>query len=307
MEAFTGWLTVNRGRSEGTAGVYRRHVERFANWMDGPPGSASAQDVARFLVALVAAGAARNTGVLAHTALRQYFKFLRDSGLVDDNPASQVPGRQLEQRPARSLSVLQVQMLLDNPDRSTPVGARDAALLEVLYGCGLRASELTGLLLDDVDMAEQVLRVTGKGNKERLLPIGKQAVDALTRWLTGDTRKQFLDASPVPNITYDGANVFPNGAGRRMDNLTLERLVLRHAEQAGLEVRVHPHMLRHSCATHMVEGGAEVQVLQRFLGHVDINSTQRYINVGEERLLRVYHETHPHGSANQANPQLPGT
>ena len=284
IDAFLVELRVERGLSPLTIGAYRRDLAQFAEhagrrWRDDP------QPLIDFVTALQRSGAKGSTQARKSAAVRSFYRFALREGLVErDLPAlvdAPKPGSYLPD----VLAADDVERILDAPPTSDPIGIRDRAILELLYGCGLRVSELVGLDTDRVDLPSQQVRVIGKGNKERRVPMGDEARDRLHRYRSGP-REAWTAGRPTPAV-------FVGMRGRRLSREAVWRLVRHWADAAGVRERVTPHTFRHSFATHLLEGGADLRVVQALLGHASISTTQLYTHLTGERLREVYAKAHP--------------
>jgi len=284
INAFLVELRVERGLSPLTIGAYRRDLAQFAEhagrrWRDDP------QPLIDFVTALQRLGAKGSTQARKSAAVRSFYRFALREGLVErDLPAlvdAPKPGSYLPD----VLAADDVERILDAPPTSDPIGIRDRAILELLYGCGLRVSELVGLDTDRVDLPSQQVRVIGKGNKERRVPMGDEARDRLHRYRSGP-REAWTAGRPTPAV-------FVGMRGRRLSREAVWRLVRHWADAAGVRERVTPHTFRHSFATHLLEGGADLRVVQALLGHASISTTQLYTHLTGERVREVYARAHP--------------
>jgi len=284
INAFLVELRVERGLSPLTIWAYRRDLAQFAEhagrrWRDDP------QPLIDFVTALQRLGAKGSTQARKSAAVRSFYRFALREGLVErDLPAlvdAPKPGSYLPD----VLAADDVERILDAPPISDPIGIRDRAILELLYGCGLRVSELVGLDTDRVDLPSQQVRVIGKGNKERRVPMGDEARDRLHRYRSGP-REAWTAGRPTPAV-------FVGMRGRRLSREAVWRLVRHWADAAGVRERVTPHTFRHSFATHLLEGGADLRVVQALLGHASISTTQLYTHLTGERVREVYARAHP--------------
>ncbi len=295
VQRFLDHLAVERGLSANTVAAYRRDLARYARALrargvaDGS--GATAEDVAAFVAEL--SGATHGDGrpyratsiVRAFSAVRSFHRFLVREGEAAQDPSGAVVRPRLPRSLPRPLPVDEVLRLLSEPQEDTPAGLRDRAVLETLYGAGIRVSELTGLDVDDVDLEEGSARVFGKGGKERDVPLGTYACQALAAYLTR--------SRPVLAVGRSRGALFLSQRGGRLSRQACGRLVAEYARRAGIRTRVTPHTLRHSFATHLLEGGADVRVVQELLGHASVATTQVYTLVTEEHLREVYFTTHP--------------
>lgn len=286
-------LRVEKGRAASTLEAYRRDLADFLRWT-GPRGLTLAEvteeDLTGYLADLAASGAAPSTRKRRAVAVRSLYRFLVDEGALTIDPAEhlEVPG--VGAGLPRALTETEIDRLFAAVTGPGPLVLRDRAVLEVMYGAGLRISETTGLSLSDVDLAERLLRVTGKGSRERIVPIGRMAKDALVAWMDPDARGSLRPERPTRD---DDAALFVNRRGRRLTRQGLWGIVRRHADTAGLGPRCTPHVLRHSCATHLLDHGADIRMVQELLGHASVSTTQIYTRVSTDRLLEAWAAAHP--------------
>jgi integrase/recombinase XerD len=291
-EEFLSYLTVERGASRNTLAAYRRDLRSYCRTLSArgvdDPAHATREDVGAFVVDLQLSGLAPSSVERSVAAVKSFHKFLVREGLAEDHPAGRVP---LPKKPTRLpdvVSVDDVDRLLSQPFPDSPAGLRDRAALETLYGCGLRVSELVGLDMLDIDLREGLVRVRGKGDKDRVVPIAGIAAGAVRDYL--DHGRPYLRAKK-PRRPADPSAIFVNVRGGRLSRQAVFGLVKRYGGRVGLDI--HPHTLRHSFATHLLEGGADLRALQEMLGHADISTTQVYTHVGMAHLREEYLSTHP--------------
>jgi integrase/recombinase XerD len=284
IDAFLVELRVERGFSPHTIAAYRRDLAQFAEvagtkWRDDP------QPLLEFVIGLQNAGAKGSTQARKSAAVRSFYAFaLREGEATKDIPAlvdAPRPGSYLPD----VLATDDVGKILDAPPAEDPIGIRDRAILELLYGCGLRVSELVGLDVDRVDLPNQQVRVIGKGNKERRVPMGDEARERLYRYRIGP-RAEWTAKRPTEAV-------FVGLRGNRMSREAVWQLVKRWTNASGVTERVTPHTFRHSFATHLLEGGADLRVVQALLGHASISTTQLYTHLTGERVREVYARAHP--------------
>jgi integrase/recombinase XerD len=291
---------VERGRSPRTLAAYRRDLTAYRDALEARERSvtiddASAPDVAHHLAALRATHS--NASVArAHSSIRGFYRFLVEEGRRDDDPAADLPSVSVSDLLPKALSEEETERLFGAVVGTGPAVLRDRALLEVLYGTGARVSEVVGLNLGSVTDALEtnglpLIRVLGKGDKERVVPLGQLARLALADWLSGEGRRLFEPKQW--RRRSDAEAVFLNARGGRLTRVGAFGVVKKYAARVGLEARVSPHVLRHSCATHMLARGADVRVVQELLGHASIATTQRYTKVSPEHLRRAYEGAHP--------------
>jgi integrase/recombinase XerD len=315
MLDFLAYLDLERGLSANTLEAYRSDLLQFGRFLQRRGlgvSDATHNDLATFLAEL--AGGAREAprqrgpraqrdgaGVRAHrpaaaatlgrkvACLRSFYRYLRREGAIAHDPTADLHGPRKTQRLPRVLTRQEVARLLREPSGSEPLALRDRALLELMYACGLRASETIALEPRDVDVEEGMLRARGKGSKERVVPIGRQALSAL-----GAYRAR---GRPVLVGARSEAKLFVNGRGGGLTRQGLYKIVQGHARGAGLEQRMSPHTLRHSFATHLLDGGCDLRSLQEMLGHADLATTQVYTHLSAERLKDAYFSAHPRASS----------
>jgi tyrosine recombinase XerC len=234
---------------------------------------------------LMESGIAKSSIARRQSAIRSFFNFLVREGHLSHNPMEEVASPKREQRLPSLLSTAEVTSLLETPNPTTPVGMRDRALLELLYASGIRVSELVSLNLGQVNLDSREIRVIGKGSKERVVLMGEPAARALTAYLK-EGRPQLLGGKKSNAI-------FVSRQGERLIERRIQKILEKYARIAGIERRVHPHMLRHTFATHMLDGGADLRVVQELLGHADLSSTQVYTHVSKSQARKVYLSAHP--------------
>ncbi|MFN2506856.1 MAG: site-specific tyrosine recombinase [Acidimicrobiales bacterium] len=293
-EEFLSWLAVERGRSVNTLAAYRRDLAAYWEFLLARRlalGEVTDRVVEDYLAFLRAAGRAPASVARALVSVRSLHRFLEDEGLALVNPAEDVERPRVPAGLPKALSEDEVGSLLDAVLGDEPLARRDRAILEVLYGCGLRVSELVGLSLADLDLDAHLLRAFGKGSKERVVPVGRLATDALQAWLARAGRGALVPSRWARR--GDAEAVFLNARGGRLSRQGAWGVVRHYGGKVGLGDRLTPHVLRHSCATHMLDHGADIRVVQELLGHASISTTQVYTRVSTERLRRVYESAHP--------------
>ncbi len=294
VEEYLTWLSAERGRSPNTLAAYRRDLRAYWAWLRARGVALDAvgePDVTAYVAALRDAGRAPSSVARGLVAVRSLHRFLVDEGLAERDPAADVDVPKVPQGLPKALREEEVERLLDAVVGDDAVARRDRAIVEVLYGTGARISELVGLTLPDVDLDGRLLRLFGKGAKERIAPLGRLAAEALAAWL-GPAGRDAL----VPDRWArrgDAEAVFLNARGGRLSRQGAWGIVRRYGDRAGLGDRLSPHVLRHSCATHMLDHGADIRAVQELLGHASISTTQVYTLVSTERLRAVYDDAHP--------------
>ena len=292
---FVAYLEFERGLSRNTLEAYRSDLLQFGRFLDerGVTAlTAEPVDVADFLAGLGGADgqpASSATVNRKQACLRSFYKHLRREEILDGDPTAKLAAPRKSRKLPQVLTRGEVEKLLAQPAGTEPIALRDQALLELMYACGLRASEATGLEVTDLDLDELVLRAHGKGSKERLVPIGRTAADAVRRYLERG-RPQLIGASVEPHL-------FVNFRGGALSRQGLYKIVQRHARSAGLAERMSPHTLRHTFATHLLAGGCDLRAVQEMLGHADVATTQLYTHLSSDRLKDVYFDAHPRATA----------
>jgi integrase/recombinase XerD len=284
VEAFLALLAARRAPR--TVDAYRRDLGALRAFLGGPVSAATVDGLERYVASLRAEGLAPATLARRTAAARTFFRHLQLIGAREDNPAAEISLPRRTRRLPDTLSAGEAERLIDAAAGTTPRSLRDRALVELLYGAGLRVSEAVGLEKGGVDLEERAVRVLGKGGKERVVPVGRQAVEALRRYLARG--RPYLDRRHRPEL-------FLNAKGGPLTRSGAFLILRRLAETAGLEPgRVHPHLLRHSFATHLIEGGADLRSVQEMLGHADLSTTELYTHVSDRRRREAYFGAHPH-------------
>jgi integrase/recombinase XerD len=295
-ERFLDHLAVERGLAPNTLAAYRRDLRRYVAFLErrgvGRLDAVDESTIRSFVASISASTHGpeerpyRATSVArALSVVRSFHRFCYREGVAPADPAAGVTRPRVPRSLPRPLTVDEIDRLLEAPGPETLIGIRDRAILELLYGAGLRISELTGLDVDDVDLEEGAVRVLGKGGKEREVPVGRQAREAIASYL--------VSARPSLASERSRAALFLNSRGGRLTRQSCARMLAGHVATAGIERRVTLHSLRHSFATHLLEGGADVRVVQELLGHASVATTQVYTLVTREHLREVYYTSHP--------------
>lgn len=294
VEEYLSWLAVERGRAPNTLAAYRRDLRAYATWLAhrGLP-LATVDEVVlnEYVQALRGEGRAPSTVARALVSVRSLHRFLAEEGRTGADPGAQIAVPRVPRGLPKALEEDEVAALLDAVTGDTPRARRDRALLEVLYASGMRISELVGLSIGDLDVGGGMVRVLGKGGKERLVPLGRPARQALEAWFAPGGRP-LLEPERWAR-RGDAEAVFLNARGGRLSRQGAWGIVRRHGERVGLGSRLTPHVLRHSCATHLLDHGADIRAVQELLGHASISTTQVYTRVSPERLRRVFEAAHP--------------
>lgn len=288
VDSFLDALWLERGLSDNTLQAYRADLNAFCRWQARRGGAVTDTQVADIL-AFLGAHSRNSVRTIARrlSSLRRLFQFLVREGQMRHDPTVTVESPRLGRSLPKSLTEAEVESLLAAPDISRDSGLRDRALLEVLYATGLRVSELVNLRAEQVNLRQGVVRIVGKGNKERLVPMGEPAVHWLTRYMQ--------TARPALMGNSREATLFPGRGGRPLTRQAFWHAIKRYAVKAGIAKNLSPHVLRHAFATHLLNHGADLRVVQLLLGHVDISTTQIYTHVARERLKKLHAQHHPRG------------
>jgi integrase/recombinase XerD len=284
LDGFLALLAARRAPR--TVDAYRRDLGALTAWLGRRPAGATTEELERYLAELRASGLSAATIARRTAAARAFYRHLVLLGARRDNPAAELELPRRARRLPRTLSVGEAERLIDAAAGTAPRDLRDRALVELLYGAGLRVSEAVGLERSGVDLEERLVRCVGKGDKERIVPIGREATEALRRYVARG--RPHLDRRHRPEL-------FLNAQGGALTRAGAFLILRRLAAKAGLEPeRVHPHLLRHSFATHLLEGGADLRSVQEMLGHADLATTELYTHVSDRRRRELYFQAHPH-------------
>jgi integrase/recombinase XerC len=306
LTAFLDYLRLNRNVSAHTADAYDGDVSQFLSFAsehldkDPTPNDLDLTVIRAFMAELYRQGQSRASVSRKLSALRTFTRFLKREGWIDTDPAAMAVSPKREQKVPAHLSVDEMSRLLETPDTSDPLGRRDRAILELFYASGLRLSELVGLDLDDMNLNARMVRVMGKGSKERLVPFNTTTASAIRTWLRDRAALRAAASNPrtqIPTAKSQSRNqaepLFVNARGTRLTGRSVERLVARYVTSCSTRFGISPHALRHSFATHLLQRGADLRAIQELLGHVQLSTTQRYTHVNATQLLDVYRKAHP--------------
>ena len=298
---FLRFLSVERNAAALTIKSYREDLTSLADYLnqaygrEPEPREITPLDLRGYVSALHEAGYAKTSVARRLASLRTFYKFAQREGLADANPAKPLRNPRRDRKLPHFLSSDDIGKLLDAPPATTPMGQRDRAILETMYSAGLRVSETVGINDADLDLAEGLVRIRGKGRRERLAPIGSFAAKALARWLKVRERRQQNSpkaSGPIP--------LFTNRFGRRLTTRSVARMLLKYLKLTGLDLRTTPHTLRHSFATHLLDRGADIRSVQEMLGHKSLVTTQIYTHVSTAGLRAAYERAHPRAKAKPA-------
>jgi integrase/recombinase XerC len=305
LKEFSEYLRHNLNASPHTARAYESDLDQFVVYLAAarkkPGGQLSAEDidataVSGFLADLHRRGNSRASAARKLASLRTFFRYLRREGRMEDDPAALVGTPKREKKLPAHLAEQEMARLLETPDASTPFGRRDRAILELFYASGLRLSELVGLDLDDVNLSGRVVRVLGKGGKERIVPFNKTAGQAIKTWLGDLASFTLVNAGESRQSVGRRAArqpLFVNYRGGRLSTRSVDRLVRKYVSQCSTRFGISPHALRHSFATHLLQRGADLRAIQELLGHARLSTTQRYTHVNATQLIDAYRKSHP--------------
>jgi len=292
IERFLDDLWSEQHLSDNTLAAYRNDLTGFVRWLSESAAGLSLLKVQReniqaYLAARTDQACQPRSLARCLSSLRRFYAYLRRSKLMQEDPTALLDSPKIGRPLPKSLSEVEIEALLQVPDVQTTLGLRDRTMLEVLYACGLRVSELVGLESGQVNLRQGVLRVTGKGNKQRLVPMGEEAQSWLERYMQ-EARPQLLKGQP-------GEVLFPSNRCQQMTRQTFWHAIKRHAKKAGIQSALSPHTLRHAFATHLLNHGADLRVVQMLLGHSDLSTTQIYTHIAQARLQWLHAEHHPRG------------
>jgi integrase/recombinase XerD len=290
IDSFIRFLAVERGLSENYQLSTQRSLGEFARWcaarkrIDNPC-DVTLPVLSEYLADRKRSGLSASSIKLVVVALKIFFRFLAGKSAVERDPAEALTLPRIERYLPETLNELQVEQLLEKIDTSALHGLRDRAMMELLYASGLRISELANARLENFNFEERIVRVTGKGNKTRLVPVGRKACEALAAYLSAERPKLVKRRS--------GSEIFLSARGTKLTTARIWQIVKKHARHAGFEKNIYPHLLRHSFATHLLGNGADLRIIQEMLGHADISTTQVYTHVDQQRLKAVHRRFHP--------------
>jgi len=290
IELFIRFLAVERGLSQNYQLSTQRSLTEFAQWCAtkkkiDDPRKVTLPLLSEYLADRKRGGLSASSIKLIVVALKIFFRFLTGKGVVDADPSQALTLPRIERYLPETLNEIQVEQLIEAVDTKVPLGLRDRAMIELLYASGLRISELANARLENFVTEEGILRVTGKGNKTRIVPVGRKACEALASYLSTERPKLVKRRS--------GSEIFLSERGTKLTTARIWQIVKKHARQSGLETNIYPHLLRHSFATHLLGNGADLRIIQEMLGHADISTTQVYTHVDQQRLKAMHRQFHP--------------
>jgi len=282
INKFLRYLEVERAASHDTVRAYKKDLEGFFNHVNTEPDKIDVIDVRGFIAEQIKAGYNKNTVTRRLASIRSFFKFLRREGYIKANPARLVSNIKLPKVLPRFLSVDDIFSLVEKPEGIGFIPARDRSILELLYSSGLRVAELSGLNTDDVNIKGCLIKVRGKGRKERIIPVGSKAIDALKSYM-------------IERVLLKSKNksLFLNRLGKQLTDRGIRRIVVKYAKEIQISGQIGPHTLRHTFATHLLQGGADLRIIQEILGHSSLSTTQKYTHLDVTHLMDIYDNAHP--------------
>jgi integrase/recombinase XerD len=291
LQQFLNYLAIEKGLRPKSLEAYKRDLQDYIDFLEErgrtPVDSGIDGVLSLFIVHLHDQGLSPRSLARKSSALRGFYKFLRSEGLIEEDPTKLLERPKIGRALPKVLSLEEVELILDQPSKETAYGLRDRAILEVLYATGIRESELIDLQLSSLNKAAEFLTVIGKGDKERIVPVGQYAIEAINKYLADGRPKLLKDIAE--------RTMFLNPYGKKMSRMGLWKIVKKYALAAGIARPVSPHVFRHSCATHMLEGGANILAVQEMLGHVDVATTQIYTHLTGKDLKNIHRQAHPRG------------
>lgn len=291
IDVYLDYLSVERGLSVNTIAAYRRDLNFYIDFLEvnkiAALSKTTKNDVINFMLSQKDKGISSNSISRRLTAIRGFYRFLSRERLLETDPTGQIESPKLWKRVPGTLSVKEVEALLSQPDTKTQQGIRDRAILEALYATGMRVSEAVHLKKDNVNLDIGFLRCIGKGNKERIIPLGRKAIEYINKYL-GAARGSFLGKRQSEFL-------FLSRLGRKISRQSFWKLIRKYGREANIKTIIKPHMLRHSFATHLLEGGADLRSVQEMLGHSNISTTQIYTHINKDRLKAIHKMFHPRG------------
>jgi integrase/recombinase XerC len=282
INRFIRYLEVERGVSAHTVRAYRKDLEEFSAYAAAKPENMDLIDIRGFIAGQINKGLSKITVSRRLSSIRSFFKYLHREGYITANPAKLVSNPKIPKMLPRYLSVDDVFSLIERPEGIGFITVRDRAILELLYSSGLRVSELSGLNVDDLNIRESLVKIRGKGKKERIVPVGSKAIGAAKSYLVERMLRRSRDKA-----------LFLNRMGTRLTDRGVRRIVVKYARASAMTGHVGPHVMRHSFASHLLQGGADLRVIQELLGHASLSTTQKYTHLDITHLMDIYDKAHP--------------
>jgi len=292
LKEYLATLKLERNLSGNTVSSYKNDITSLLGFLEAlsitDPSQVSKKELNSFFSSLNKTGLSSNSAARYYSSIKGFFRYLFVQNYIKENPMEKVSSPKLKKGLPLVLSINEVDSILSRPDTSVVLGLRDKALLELLYACGVRVSELLGLKVSDLFFNEKMIRVFGKGSKERLVPIGRSAV----KWI----KEYLIKSRPMLEKKHKSENfLFLNKRGTKLSRMGIWKIVDKYVKDAGIKKEVHPHTFRHSFATHLLEGGADLRAVQEMLGHADISTTQIYTHIDREYIKQMHKDFHPRG------------
>ncbi len=292
LKEYLSHLKLEKNLSENTLSSYKNDISTFISFLSdykiSDPSDISTENLTAFFKTLKNIGLTSTSAARYFSSLKGLFLYLLKNNYIIKNPLEKISAPKLSKKLPEVLNINEVDKILAQPNVSDTLGLRDKAILELLYACGTRVSELTNLKLSDLFLNEEVIRVFGKGSKERLIPIGSSAIEWVGKYIK-ESRSVLL------RISKSGNYVFLNSRGSKLSRMGIWKIIDRYVKEAGIQKEVHPHTFRHSFATHLLEGGADLRAVQEMLGHADISTTQIYTHIDRDYIKQVHKQFHPRG------------
>lgn len=292
LKEYLTYLKLERNLSENTLLSYKNDLSIFisflSNYNISDPSEISSDKITAFFKTLKNMGLTSSSAARYFSSLKGFFSYLVKNNYITKNPIEKISAPKLSKKLPSVLNINEIELILSKPDVNDTLGLRDKAILETFYACGTRVSELINLKLSDLFLQEEVIRVFGKGSKERLIPIGSSAI----KWIEEYIKKS---RSLLLKISKSGNYVFLNSRGSKLSRMGIWKIIDRYVKEADIKKEVHPHTFRHSFATHLLEGGADLRAVQEMLGHVDISTTQIYTHIDRDYIKQVHKQFHPRG------------
>jgi len=292
IKEYLASLALERNLSENTIASYKNDLTSLFNYLSNlgikDPSEISSKNLTDFFVLLSKLGLSSRSSARYYSSVKGFFGYLFSNGYIKINPMDKISAPKVSKNLPGVLNINEIEKILSEPDVKTKLGLRDKALLETFYACGLRVSELINLKISDLFLNDEMIRVFGKGSKERFVPIGSSAIKFINEYLKG-SRPLLEKKAKSQHI------LFLNNRGTKLSRMGVWKIVSRYAQLAGIKKEVHPHTFRHSFATHLLEGGADLRAVQEMLGHVDISTTQIYTHIDRDYIKQVHRDFHPRG------------
>lgn len=292
LKEYLAYLKLEKNLAENTVASYRNDLSSFLNFLEekniNDPSEIDSKSIIIFFTKLENIGLTSSSAARYFSSIKGFLNYLLANNYIKSNPIEKVSPPKLSKSLPGVLSFAEIEKILELPDTKEILGLRDKAILEVFYACGLRISELLSLKLSDLFLDEEMIRVFGKGSKERIVPIGSSAINWLKTYLT--------KGRPLLQKKMKSENhLFLNNRGTKLTRMGVWKIVNKYIKESGIEKEVHPHTFRHSFATHLIEGGADLRSVQEMLGHADISTTQIYTHIDREYIKQVHKQFHPRG------------